>query len=67
MQILTVVDNEITWDGKTYDYQGFEKVDTMMVHVIMNDGYYAFIGGDTEINGVVQTDADQIISALPTK
>lgn len=64
MQILTVVDNEITWNGKTYDYQGFEKIDTMMVHVIMDNGYYAFIGGDTEINGVVQVDSDAIIATL---
>jgi hypothetical protein len=64
MQILTVVDNEITWNDKIFIYQGFEKIDTMMVHVIMDNGYYAFIGGDTEINGVVQVDADAIIATL---
>lgn len=64
MQILTYIDGNITWKGSTYVYQGFEKVDSMMVHVIMNDGYYAFVGGDTEINGIVQADADQIITTL---
>lgn len=64
MQILTFVDGEITWKDKVFIYQGFEKVDSMMVHIIMSDGYYAFVGGDTEINGVVQADADQIISTL---
>ena len=64
MQILTYIDGNITWKDSTYVYQGFEKVDSMMVHVIMNDGYYAFVGGDTEINGIVQADADQIITTL---
>ena len=64
MQILTIADGEISWKGNTYIYQGFEKIDAMMVHVIMNDGYYAFVGGDTEINGVVQTNADDIIATL---
>jgi hypothetical protein len=65
MQVLTSINNEITWNDKIFIYQGFEKIDTMMVHVIMDNGCYAFIGGDTEINGVVQTNADQIILALP--
>ena len=65
MQVLTSINNEITWDRITLTYQGVEKIDSMMVHIVTNKGYYAFIGGDTEINGVVQTNADQIILALP--
>lgn len=64
MQILTFENGEITWKNAVFIYQGFEKVDTMLVHIIMNGGYYAFVGGDVEINGVVQTDADQIIATL---
>ena len=64
MQVLTSINNEITWNDKIFIYQGFEKIDTMMVHVIMDNGYYAFIGGDTEINGVVQVDSDAIIATL---
>jgi hypothetical protein len=30
----------------------------------MSDGWYAFIGGDVTINGVLQPDADTIIATL---
>jgi len=49
----------------TLTYQAVEKIDTKMVHIITDTGYYAFIGGDTKINGNDKADADQIILALP--
>jgi hypothetical protein len=64
MQVLTFVDGEITWRDKVFIYQGFEKIDSMMVHILMSDGCYAFVGEDTEINGVVQRNADNIIATL---
>ena len=67
MQVLTFENPRITWNSITFTYKGVEKIDTMMVHVITDKGYYAFIGGDIEINGVLQTNADQIISTLSIK
>jgi hypothetical protein len=65
MQVLTSENKRITWDRITLTYQAVEKIDPKMVHIITDTGYYAFIGGDTKINGNDKGDADQIILALP--
>ena len=67
MQVLTFENKRITWDRITLTYQTVEKIDPVMVHIITDKGYYAFIGGDTKINTADKGDADQIILALPTK
>jgi hypothetical protein len=66
LQSLLIDGFNIIWDQKIYVYEGFEKIDPMVVHIIMGGNYYLFIGGETQINGVMQQDADEIISTLPT-
>jgi hypothetical protein len=67
MQVLTFQNPRITWGKLSLTYQAVEKIDPVMVHIITDKGYFAFIGGDTEINGVLQTNADQIIATLSIK
>lgn len=41
-----------------------DKIGNMCVHVMLDENYYAFLGDDTIINGILAPDADAIIAAL---
>ncbi len=41
-----------------------DKIDSMLVHVMLNDNYHAFLGNETTINGILAPNADAIIAAL---
>ena len=54
----------ITYRGYGYTYESCDKIDDACVHVNMSGGTYAFVGGETTINNILQPDADTIIATL---
>ncbi len=54
----------VTWDNKEYTRGDMEKIGDMCVHVLLDSSYYAFLGNETTINGVLAPTADAIIAAL---
>jgi hypothetical protein len=54
----------VTWDNKEYTRGDMEKIGDMCVHVLLDSSYYAFLGNETTINGVLTLNADDIINAL---
>lgn len=55
----------ITYRGSEYQYESYERIDDMCVHVFMGGGVYAFIGNECTINGTLCTNSNEIISFLP--
>jgi hypothetical protein len=64
MEQIIYLDGVITYRGSNYPYHNAEKIDDYCVHVHMGEGIYAFVGGDTILNGSFKPDADSIISTL---
>jgi len=64
MMYLLYSNGIVTWNGKDYTLGGTDKIGDMCVHVLLDESYYAFLGNETTINGVLQPDADSIIAAL---
>jgi hypothetical protein len=54
----------VTWNNIEYVRGEMDKIDSMLVHVMLNDNYHAFLGNETTINGVLAPNADAIIAAL---
>jgi hypothetical protein len=55
----------ITYRGSEYNYESYERIDDMCVHVFMGGGVYAFVGNECTINGTLCTNSNEIISFLP--
>lgn len=55
----------ITYRGSDYNYESYERIDDMCVHVFMGGGVYAFVGNECTINGTLCTNSNEIISFLP--
>lgn len=64
MHSFTYINGIINLHGLDYSYEKAEKVDNMYVHVFMGGQIIAFMGGDTEINGIAMATADDIINTL---
>ena len=64
MEYITYTNGIINWRGFDFIFQSVEKIDDMCAHVFMSDGWYAFVGGNVTINGVLQPDADAIVATL---
>ncbi len=64
MEYITYTNGIINWRGFDFIFQTTEKIDDICAHVFMSDGWYAFMGNETTINGVLQPDADTIIATL---
>lgn len=64
MQVLTKQGNTVTWRDTTLNFVEVEKISNEMVHCHFTDITVCFIGGDTEVNGVVCQTADEIIHEL---
>jgi hypothetical protein len=64
MENVIYTNRIINWRGFDFTYESCEKIDDMCVHVSMSGGVYAFVGGETTINNVLQPDADTIIATL---
>ena len=56
--------NIITYRGYDYPYEKVEVIDDVCAHVHMGEGIYALVGGETEINGVLQPDSATIKNTL---
>lgn len=54
----------VTWNNIEYTRGEMVKADNMLVHVELTGTYYAFLGNETTINGVLAPNADAIIVAL---
>jgi len=64
MENVIYTNGIINWRGFDFTYESCEKIDDICVHVNMSGGVYAFVGGKTTINNVLQPDADTIIATL---
>ena len=65
MDYIEINGDVITYRGSEYQYESYERVDDMCVHVFMGGGVYAFIGNECTINGTLCTNSNEIISFLP--
>lgn len=65
MDYININNNIITYRGFEYQYESYEKIDDMCVHIYMGNGIYAFMGNNTTINNILCINADEIISHLP--
>lgn len=61
---LTVNADKISYYGRTYTYYGYDKVDNTCVHLNLDNGWVAFLGGETKVNGILKNSADEIIASL---
>lgn len=64
METVTYINGIITYRGYDYPYEKVEVIDDVCAHVHMGDGIYALVGGETEINGVLQPDSITIKNTL---
>ena len=65
MDYININNNIITYRGSEYQYETYEKIDDMCVHIYMGNGIYALMGNNTTINNILCINADEIISYLP--
>ena len=65
MDYIEINRGVITYRGSEYQYESYERVDDMCVHVFMSRGVYAFVGNECTINGTLCTNSNEIISFLP--
>jgi hypothetical protein len=65
MDYIEINRDIITYRGSEYQYESYERIDDMCVHVFMGGGVYAFIGNECTINGTLCTNSNEIISFLP--
>ena len=61
---LIVNGNQISYYEHTYTYYGYDKIDDICVHLHLDNGWVAFLGGHTKVNGVLKNTSDEIIAAL---
>ena len=64
MQILTKQGNTVTFRGQELTYVSCVKLDDNMIHVNFETQTTLFFADDTELNGVVYSNSDQLINAI---
>lgn len=64
MEILIKNGNIITFRNADYLYVSSEKIDDNCVHVNFEEQTNIFLVADTELNGVVYSNADSLIESL---
>jgi len=64
MQILTKQGNTVTFRGQELTYVSCVKLDDNMIHVNFETQTILFFADDTELNGVVYSNSDQLINAI---
>lgn len=64
MQVLNYSNNSVNWNGTDYTFNGIEKNDEICVNMYLDNQIICFVGGDTEINGVIKNNADEIINTF---
>lgn len=64
MQILTKQGNTVTFRGQELTYVSCDKLDDNMIHVNFETQTILFFADDTELNGVVYSNSDQLINAF---
>jgi hypothetical protein len=64
MQVLTKVGNIVTFRDLELIYLSSEKLDDNMIHVNFETQTNLFFANDTELNGVVYANSDDLINAL---
>jgi hypothetical protein len=65
MDYISINNNLINYRNSDYQYESYEKIDNMCVHIFMGGGIYAFVGSEVTINGFLCNNSDEIISKLP--
>lgn len=65
LESFTISGLTLIFRGEEFTIEGSQKLDPLCVHVIVVGQVFCFLGGKTEINGVLMNTADEIISALP--
>jgi len=61
---LIVNGNQISYYEHTYTYYGYDKIDEYCVHLHLDNGWVAFLGGHTKVNGVLKNTSQEIIDCL---
>lgn len=64
MEILIKNGNTITFRNADYVYVSSEKVDDNSVHINFEEQTNIFLVDDTELNGVIYSNADALIESL---
>jgi hypothetical protein len=64
MEILIKNGNTITFRNTDYVYVSSEKVDDNSVHINFEEQTNIFLVVDTELNGIVYSNADALIESL---
>ena len=64
MQILTKQGNTVTFRGQELTYVSCVKLDDNMIHVNFETQTILFFADDTEFNGVVYSNSDQLINGF---
>jgi hypothetical protein len=64
MEILIKNGNTITFRNTDYVYVSSEKVDDNSVHINFKEQTNIFLVVDTELNGIVYSNADALIESL---
>lgn len=54
----------ITYRGSEYNYESYDRIDDMCVHVFMGGGVYAFVGNECTINNTLCINSDEIIQII---
>ena len=65
MDYIEINNDIVTYRRFVYQYESYEKIDDMCVHIYMGDGIYALMGNNTTINNILCINSDEIISYLP--
>lgn len=61
---LIVNGNQISYYEHTYTYYGYDKIDEYCVHLQLDNGWVAFLGGHTKVNDVLKNTSQEIIDSL---
>jgi hypothetical protein len=64
MQILTKQGNTVTFRGQELTYISCVKLDDNMIHANFETQTILFFVDDTQLNGIVYSNSDELINAL---
>lgn len=64
MEILTKKDNKIIFRDTEFDFVSTEKLDDNTIHLITDSDVFCIVVNDTELNGVVYNNSDELIAEL---
>lgn len=64
MEILTKKDNKIIFRDTEFDFVSTEKLDDNTIHLITDSNVFCIVVNDTELNGVVYNNSDELIAEL---